>query len=126
MALVIDVNTSKAVTTAATSVTSNSFTTGSDNELLVVLCSSADNTGLAISGAGLSWNILINQPGAASDNAYIFYAWASSILTTQTVKIQGTNSQQWQMTLLSFTGADATSGNGTSAIGVNNSTQGSS
>lgn len=124
--LTIDVNTSKAVTVAATSVTSNSFTTTVPNELILVLGASADNTGLAISGGGLSWTTLQNVAGNASDNAYIFYAWASSILTAQTVKVQGTNSQQWQITVLGIIGADQVSGNGVSAIGANSNATGNS
>lgn len=124
MALSIDVNTSKAATVAATSVTSNSFSTTAPNELILVLASSADDTGLAISGGGLTWHTLQDAPGNASDNAYIFYAWAANILTNQTVKVQGTNSQQWQITVLSFIGADAISGDGSSAIGANNQATG--
>lgn len=126
MALSIDVNTSKAVTVAATSVVSNSFSTAQAGELIIVLCGNVDNTGLAISGGGLTWHTLQNVPGSASDNAAIFYAWAPSILTNQQITVQGTNSQQWQITVLSFKGADATSGNGSSAIGANNGITGNS
>src|SRR6185312_2017291 len=129
MALAIDVNVStdaNAKTGATVTATTPSFTTATATELLVLFIEATLNSTTpnppsmsSVSGAGLTWTqVSVKNVASSGALAAVYIAFATSVLTAQTVSASLTNphgasdSLDVSITLLSFTGADQVNGVG--------------
>lgn len=118
MALAIDANITTTFTSNQSPFQSSTFTTAQGGELILVLFSNdASPTGISNTPGALTWTKLQDEESFGAPNGIIYYAWASGILTNSQVSITAGVGQQGIMTILSFTGADATVP-GSSAIGA--------
>ena len=126
--LAIDANVSKDNTTAATSITSPSFSTTSANELLLALIStdgiSSNMTVSSVTGGGLTWTLVL-RTNARGGTTEIWRAFAPSTLTNATVTANLTQNVISTMSVLSISGVDTT-GSGSGAIGATASTNAAS
>lgn len=103
-------------------VTSPFFSTSSPNELLLAFVSAdylsgTNTTVTGVSGGGLTWALVL-RTNAQSGTAEIWRAFTPSILTNASVTATLSQSVVSAITVLSFTGADATGTNGSGAIGA--------
>ena len=122
MALAIDGTPASSSSAGATSSVTGTLTTTGTNEIVLALISNATVTGMAVSGAGLTWTLVPNtdQNLQAADNSWIFWAFAASTVSSQTITAQTTSGTgQWLMTLVSLSGVD-TGASGANAIGASN------
>jgi hypothetical protein len=129
-AIGIDANVSKNQGTAATSVTTPSFSTTAGNELLLAFIStdavsSPNITVTGVTGAGLTW-VLVRRTNAQLGTAEIWRAFSANVLTGVTVSATLSQSVDSSMTVLSFTGVDSSGTNGSGAIGATGSGNASS
>ena len=126
ISIAVDVTTSKLGALHASTVTTSPFSTSSPNELLLAFISSANATGKgspiisSVSGAGLIW---VEAVGTNSDargsQVRIFRAFATSILTSQTVTATSSDSSSTVfINVVTFTGGATTGTNGAGAIGA--------
>jgi len=137
-ALAIDVTSTKDNTAghfSPFSLTSNAFTTANATELLVVFLGAgqAGTGGMpdlpdgvitgSVSGAGLTWQLAV-RTNVQGGTAEIWYALATTILTSQTVTatltVTGGTFNQIRgvsITLVSFTGASTSTGIGATGTG---------
>ena len=123
----IDVATYATQITGSGTVTTPSFSTGYNSELLLVECigdASQSTSNLAVSGGGLTWTKqLVVKNASPNIIHYIFTAVASTPLSNVTVTAtdSGDTSTDWSIYLTSILGA-----NNSSPIGASNSAFGSS
>ncbi len=121
-ALAIDVTVSKDATSKATTVSTPAFSTSSGNELLLVFVTSdylsgTNTTVTGITGGSLTW-ALVKRTNAQSGTAEIWRAFAPTALSNAIVTATVSQSVLSSITVVSFTGADASGSNGSGAIGA--------
>ena len=121
-AIVIDATVAKDQSKKSTSVTTASFSTTSGNELLLAFvaadaASGANTTVTAISGAGLQWS-LVQRTNAQRGTAEIWRAFSSNPLASVAVTATLSRSVSSSITVMSFTGVDASGTGGSGAIGA--------
>jgi hypothetical protein len=122
--LAVDANVSTDGVQAAT-VTSPAFSTSSTNELLLAFIvtdylGGTNTTVTGVSGAALTWTLVVRANGQ-SGTSEIWRAFTPSPLTNVTVAATLSQSVISSITVLSFTGVDATGTNGLGAIGATKS-----
>ena len=120
-ALAVDASVS-VLSTKASSITSPTFSTAAGNELLLAFVAAdflggANTTVTGVTGGGLTW-VLVLRTNAQLGTSEIWRAFAPSPLTNATVTATLSQSVISSITVLSFTGADATGTNGSGAIGA--------
>ena len=130
MALAIDVTASGTGRKSnGQTVTTTAFSTAGANELLIALVSYAGGANVGgstatVSGASLAWT-LVKRQNTRAGTSEIWRAWAAGTLTSVTVTatVTGAGGDSFGsavISVLAFTGTDATSGDGSSAIGATN------
>jgi hypothetical protein len=121
-ALVIDVVTSKDLTSASTTLASSAFSTAVSNELLLAFIStdqisSQATTVTAVSGGGLTWALVV-RTNSQGGTAEIWRAFAAATQTNITVTATISQKVLSSMTIVSFENVDTTGSNGAAAIGA--------
>src|SRR5438270_472760 len=106
---------------AATGITSPSFSTTSANELLLAFISSdAKSAGITVTGvtgANLTW-AFVTRTNAQLGTAEVWRAFAPTTLSAATVTATLSQSVVSSITVMSFAGVDASGTNGSGAIGM--------
>jgi len=119
-ALATDAVVSTNRSSAASSISSPSFSTSAPGEvLLAFVAADAVSPGVSVtsvSGAGLAW-ALARRANAQPGTAEIWWAFAASRLSGAVVQASLSQSVAASITIVSFTGADGV-GNGAAAIGA--------
>jgi hypothetical protein len=120
-AIGIDANVVRNQGTAASSVTTPSFSTSTGNELLLAFVStdgvsSPNTTVTSVTGAGLTW-VLVRRTNVQLGTSEIWRAFAPSPLTNVTVRATLSQNVSSLLTVMSFTGVDTSGTNGSGAIG---------
>jgi uncharacterized membrane protein len=94
------------------------FSTSQPNELLLAFVSagSAQNAVSGVSGGGLTWEP-VSRANTQPGDAEIWRAFAASPLSNVSVSATLAQSAAWSITVVTFTGADASGTNGSGAIG---------
>ena len=120
--LAIDATSSRALTSKALTVSTPAFSTNVGNELLLAFVAgdylSGTNTTVSnVTGGGLTW-ALVKRANGQSGTAEIWRAFAPTSLSGVTVTATLSQSVVSSITVVSFTGADATGSNGSGAIGA--------
>ena len=114
---------------SASTIASPTFSTTSVNELLLAFVAtdakSAGITVTGVTGANLTW-ALVRRTNAQLGTAEIWRAFAPSVLSNVTVTASLSQSVAASITVVTFTGADATGVNGAGAIGNSTSANASS
>ena len=114
---------------AATTIASPAFSTTSANELLLAFVAADGNssgiTVTGVTGANLTW-VLVRRTNAQLGTAEIWRAFAPSVLSNVTVTASLSQSVAASITVVTFTGADATGLNGAGGIGSSASANASS
>ena len=122
-AIAIDATAPKDNNSASTTITTPAFSTAAGNELVLAFIStdalSAGITATGVSGGGLTWT-LVQRTNVQMGTAEIWSAFAPSPLTNVTVTANLSQSVTASMTVMSFSGVDATN-NGAGAIGAKSS-----
>ena len=118
----IDVTVSRNVTSKSRSVTAPAFSTSATNELLLAFIatgySSGPNTRVtAVPGAGLTWQLVVRS-NVQAGTSEIWRAFAPARLTNASVTATISLAVRSSITVMSFTGADASGTNGSGAIGA--------
>jgi hypothetical protein len=121
-AIAVDATVSKDQSTASTTIASSSFSTSTGQELLLALISAdylngANTTVQSVSGAGLTWALVV-RTNVQSGSSEIWRAFAPSALSGVTVTATLSQKVQSSMTVMSFSGVDASGANGSGAIGA--------
>ena len=121
-ALAIDVQASTNAPSANTTIATPAFSTKSANELLLAFVatdylSGTNTTVTAMTGAGLTWTLVL-RTNVQSGSSEIWRAFAAAPLGS--VSVSATLSQKVvaSITVVSFTGADASGTNGSGGIGA--------
>jgi PKD repeat protein len=114
--------------TAATTVSTSTFSTRATNELLLAFVSadsvkSPNITVTKLSGAGLTWQLVL-RTNVQQGTAEIWRAFASSTLTNISVTATLSQSVCSSITVVSFTGVDTSGAYGSGAIGATASANG--
>jgi Glucodextranase, domain B/IPT/TIG domain len=109
-------------TATATTRATAAFSTSSTNELLLAFVASGKGTATStvvnsIAGGSLTW-VLVQRTNTQLGTAEIWRAFAPTTLTNVTVTATFSQTVLSSMTVVSFTGADATGTNGSGAIGA--------
>ena len=108
-------------TSASTSVTTNTFSTASPNELLLAfIASDASASGMTVTGVtggGVTWS-LVRRTNAQMGTSEVWRAFATSQLSSASVTATLAQSVVASITVVTFTGADTSSSNGLGAIGA--------
>jgi hypothetical protein len=109
-------------TATATTRATAAFSTSSTNELLLAFVASGKGTATStvvnsIAGGSLTW-VLVQRTNTQLGTAEIWRAFAPTALTNVTVTATFSQTVLSSMTVVSFTGADATGTNGSGAIGA--------
>ena len=119
--LAIDKTASTDRATNATTIVSPAFTTTSTNELLLAFISTdATKSGITVTGVtggSLTWT-LVKRTNTQLGTAEIWRAFAPAVLTNATVTGTISQSTSASITVVTFTGADATGSGGSGAIGA--------
>ena len=107
-AIAIDVNISRDLSTASTTMTTPAFSTAAGNELLLAFISTdylggPNTTVQSVAGAGLSW-VLVVRTNAQSGSSEIWRAFSPSPLTNVSVTATLSQSTVSSLTVMSFTG----------------------
>ncbi len=128
-ALAIDARVSKDQSPASATVTSPAFSTSSTGELLLAFVGtdylegvdttvkSVDTTVKSVAGAGLTW-VLVGRANTQAGSSEIWRAFAPAPLSGVTVTATLSETVISSLTVVSFTGADASGTNGSGAIGA--------
>jgi Domain of unknown function (DUF4082)/Glycosyl hydrolases family 16 len=124
-AIGIDVTSSTDRSSRSTTIASSAFSTASGNELLLAFISAdsaskASTTVTRISGGSLTW-VLVVRTNAQRGDAEIWRAFSPNPLNNVTVTATLSQSVAASMTIMSFTGADASGTYGSGAIGATGS-----
>jgi hypothetical protein len=117
-----DIRVSTDGTSANSTITSPSFSTASANELLLAFVSTdflsgTNTTVTGVTGAGLTWTLVV-RTNAQKGGAEIWKAFATAPLSNSTVTATLSASVISSITVMSFSGADATGSGGAGAIGA--------
>jgi len=120
--LAIDAKTSFDQVTASSTVVTPSFSTVSNDELLLAFVatdyiSGANTTVTNVTGAGLSWT-LVKRTNTQNGTAEIWRAFATSPLSQVNVTATLSQSVASSITVMTFTGADTSGTNGSGAVGA--------
>lgn len=120
--LAVDAKVSADNSTASTTIASPMFSTSSDNELLLALVATdyltgANTTVTGVAGAGLTWT-LVARANTRSGTSEIWRAFAPAALAGQTVTATLSQSVEASITVMSFSGVDASGTNGANAVGA--------
>jgi hypothetical protein len=120
-ALAIDANVS-GDGTKATTISSPAFSTKSGNELLLAFVATdylggTNTTVTAVSGGGLTWALAVRANGQ-SGTSEVWRTFAPTTLTNVNVTATLSQSVVSSITVVTFTGADATGLSGSGAIGA--------
>ncbi len=120
--LAIDFTASHSRSAAYSAINSKAFTTSGNNELLLAFLSvdassSGSNQVTAVSGAGLTWQ-LVARSNAQLGDAEIWRAFAPAPLTNATVTARLQSGAGAAITIVGFLGADPSGSNGSGAIGA--------
>ncbi len=122
IALAIDAIATGDGSVAGTSLASGALTTTSANELLLAcIASDAKTAGVTVtgvSGGGLTWT-LVRRTNAQMGTAEVWRAFAPAQLSSVAVTATFSQSVVASITVVSFSGADATGAAGSGAIGAN-------
>lgn len=114
---------------AATSISTPTFSTHSANELLLAFISTdAKSAGITITGVtstGLTW-VLVQRANAQMGTVEIWRAFASGALSNVAAKANISQSVAASITVMTFTGVDTSGVNGSGAIGNANAASASS
>jgi hypothetical protein len=132
-AIKIDANVSKDQVPGSATVTTPGFSTTFANEMLLAFVgsdyqpsqSAANVFVTSVSGGGLTWQ-LVKRTNTQGGTAEIWRALAPSALSNVTVSATLSQSVQSSLTVMSFTGIDASGANGAGAIGATGGTNASS
>ena len=129
-AIAIDTTTYKDLTAASTTITTPTFSTTSDKELLLAFISTdylgGTNTKVnSVTGAGLTW-VLVVRTNAQNGASEIWRAYAPAKLTGVSVTATLSQSVSASLTVMTFTGVDTSGTYGSGAIGATTSKSGSS
>ncbi|PYQ91669.1 MAG: hypothetical protein DMF97_22055 [Acidobacteria bacterium] len=129
-AVAIDASVSGDLTSKSTTLTTPAFSTAAANELLLAFISTdylsgANTTVTSVTGAGVTWALVV-RTNAQSGTSEIWRAFAPSPLTGVSVTATTSQSVVSSLTVISFTGVDASGTNGSGAIGAIGSGNGSS
>ncbi len=120
-ALATDVKVSTNRSTAAASISSPTFATASSGELLLAfVATDANATGVSVTsvtGGGLTW-ALVRRANAQLGTSEIWRAFAPAVLSGVAVRANLSQSVAASITVVGFTGADASGSNGSGAIGA--------
>jgi hypothetical protein len=116
--------TSQDAASASKTIVSPAFSTAGSNELLLALISTdylsgANTTVTAVSGAGVTWT-LVARANVRSGTSEIWRALAPSALTNQAITATLSQSVVASITVMTFTGVDASGSGGANAIGATN------
>jgi hypothetical protein len=118
--ILIDATAFKDQNSSSTSVTSATFSTNSANELLLAfVASDAKSSGITVTGVtggGLTW-ALVGRTNAQLGTSEIWRAFATTALTSVSVKATLSQNVTSSMTVMSFSGVDSTGTNGSGAVG---------
>ncbi len=103
-------------------VATQSFSTATANDLLLAFVSTdsnptSGNTVTSVSGAGLTWQ-LVARGNSVPGDAEIWRAFSPAVLNNVTVTANFSQSAAASITVIAFSGADISGGNGSSAIGA--------
>jgi hypothetical protein len=127
--LAVDAVKSTDRSSSASTIVSPTFSTTSGNELLLAFVATdakaAGITVTGVTGANLTW-VLVRRTNAQLGTSEIWRAYAPSILSNVTVTASLSQSVPASITVVTFTGADATGVNGAGAIGNSASANASS
>jgi hypothetical protein len=120
LAIEVNISTDQPSPAIAT-VTSQTFSTTADNELLLAFVAgdylSGTNTSVtSMTGAGLTWALVV-RTNTQSGDSEIWRAFAPSPLTNVSVTATLSQPSVSALTIVSFTGADTSGTNGSGAIG---------
>jgi hypothetical protein len=119
--LAIDKTVSTDRSSKGTSIASPAFSTVAANELLLAfVATDANSSGITVSGvtgAGLTWS-LVKRTNTQLGTAEIWRAFAPTTLASATVTATLSQSVAASITVVTFTGADATGMGGSGAIGA--------
>jgi hypothetical protein len=120
--LALDVQASTDGASASSTIKTAAFSTKSANELLLAFIatdylSGANTTVTGVTGGGLTW-VLVVRTNTQSGSSEIWRAFAPAALSGATVTATLSQSVVSSITVVSFTGADATGTNGAGAIGA--------
>lgn len=123
--LALDAQITEHSLTASTAITTTSFSTASTNELLLAFVATdylkgTNTTVTGITGGGQTWSLVVRS-NAQSGSSEIWRAFAASPLSSATVTATLSQKVVASLVVLSFTGADPTGTNGSSAIGATKS-----
>ncbi|WP_024299127.1 hypothetical protein [Methylomicrobium lacus] len=120
--IAIDAVVSKDNATGSKTISSPTFSTAAGNELLLAFIatdylSGSNTTVTAVSGGGLTWT-LVARANAQRGTAEIWRTFAPAALTNQTVTATLSQNVSAAISVMSFSGVDATGTNGANAIGA--------
>jgi hypothetical protein len=124
--ITIDANVSQDQNASSATIASPVFSTTSTNELLLAfvstdfLGSGTNTTVSSIAGGGLAWTLVLRTNTQKGD-AEIWRAFAPAVLNSVTVTATLSQSIPSSITVMSFSGVDATGTNGSGAIGATKS-----
>ena len=121
-AIGIDANVSTNLTVASTTVSSPVFSTAGSNELILAFIAAGHVSGAttavqSVSGAGLTW-VLVNRTNLEPGTSEIWRAFAKTPISGVSVSAALSQSVTASITVMSFTGVNISSGDGSSAIGA--------
>jgi hypothetical protein len=116
-----DVNVHTDGPSASASIVSPTFSTGTSNELLLAFIA-ADNLGgvttvNSVSGGGLTWALVVRSNGQNGDSE-IWRAFAATPVSNMAVTATISESVITSITVMSFSGIDASGTSGSGAIGA--------
>jgi hypothetical protein len=122
--LSIDATASGDQSAASSTISTNALSTHAGNELLLAfVCADgiSKTTVKSVSGAGLTWNLVVrtNVQGGTSE---IWRSFAGSAISNTTVTATLAQAAAASITVVTFTGVDASGANGSGAIGAIGST----
>jgi len=120
--ITIDAIVSKDNATGSKTISSPTFSTAAGNELLLAFIatdylSGANTTVTGMTGGGLTWTLVV-RANAQSGTAEIWRAFAPAALSNQTVTATLSQNVSAAISVMSFSGIDATGTNGANAIGA--------
>jgi hypothetical protein len=118
----LQTNVSVDLNSAASTITSPSFSTPAPNELLLAFIAtdstgSTNTTVKSVTGAGLTWN-LVKRTNTEAGTAEIWRAFAPTVLRSVSVTATLSESVVSSMTVSSFSGVSTAGANGSGAIGA--------
>lgn len=121
-ALAIDAKVSVDHGSTSTTVSSPSFSTTSSNELLLAFVatdylSGSNTTVSSITGGGLTWALAV-RTNAQRGTSEVWRAFAAAPLSSMTVTATLSQKVASSMTVISFSGVDASGSNGSNAVGA--------